>query len=138
MAGAIPSAVLDGLVEQGRKRGRLTTDDLTRALPIHAMTPDEIALVVAHLEDAGVPVEVDEALLGGRPRPIAQNAVPAARLREPAAAQAAPAPVAASPGGHHAPAASPPATAAEPMTVPLMVFALAFVVALVVWYATSA
>jgi hypothetical protein len=66
---AIPKETLDSLIALGRSRGHLTTEDLAAALPVEAMAPDEIALVVVHLEDAGIPVEIDESLLGGRLRP---------------------------------------------------------------------
>lgn len=67
MAAMIPSESLERLVALGQSRGHLTTEDLAGALPVDAMSPDEIALIVVHLEDAGVPVELDESLLTGRP-----------------------------------------------------------------------
>lgn len=64
-------AALDRLMALGRRRGHLTTGDLESELPISAMAPDEIALVIVHLEEAGIPVEVDAALLTGEHRPTA-------------------------------------------------------------------
>ncbi|NYZ15925.1 hypothetical protein HL658_25575 [Azospirillum sp. RWY-5-1] len=62
-------AAVQRLIEQGRRTGRLTTDDLSRALPIQSMDPAEIAAVVDRLDAAGIDVDVDERLTGGRPRP---------------------------------------------------------------------
>ena len=76
MTAAISSDLLARLVADGRKRGRLTVEDLAQVLPIDSMAPGEIALVVAHLEEAGVPVEVDEALLQGRPASGAARPAP--------------------------------------------------------------
>ena len=59
----IDKDVLDRLVARGRRTGHITTEDLRQALPVDAMGPDEIALVVVHLEEQGVPVELDESLL---------------------------------------------------------------------------
>lgn len=55
--------MIEHLIEIGRRRGGLSTSDLQTALPIDLMTMEEIAGIVAKLEDAGVPVEIDEALL---------------------------------------------------------------------------
>jgi hypothetical protein len=65
----IDKDVLDRLVARGRQRGHVTTDDLRQALPVGAMSADEIALVVVHLEDQGVPVELDESLTAPHPGP---------------------------------------------------------------------
>lgn len=62
-------AAVHGLIDQGRRTGRLTTEDLSRALPIQSMSPAEIAGVVDRLDAAGIDVDVDERLTGGRPRP---------------------------------------------------------------------
>ncbi|KAA2242226.1 RNA polymerase sigma factor region1.1 domain-containing protein [Salinarimonas soli] len=64
-------AALERLMALGRRRGHLTTGDLEAELPVNAMDPDEIALVIVHLEEAGIPVEVDAALLTGGARPAA-------------------------------------------------------------------
>jgi Sigma-70 factor, region 1.1 len=48
------------LIRIGRERGALTIDDLRTALPVELMTPEELADAVMRLEDAGVPVELDE------------------------------------------------------------------------------
>lgn len=60
---------LDRLLALGRRQGHLTTEDLRRALPIASMEADEIALVVVHLEEAGVNVELDDSLLAGSADP---------------------------------------------------------------------
>lgn len=72
MAG-FDKAALDRLMALGRRRGHLTTGDLESELPVATMAPDEIALVIVHLEEAGIPVEVDAALLTGDARPTAPS-----------------------------------------------------------------
>lgn len=66
---ATHDAAVQRLIEQGRRTGRLTTEDLSRALPIQSMSAAEIAGVVDRLDAAGIDVDVDERLTGGRPRP---------------------------------------------------------------------
>ena len=68
MSAIVPKESLEHLVVLGRSRGHLTTDDLARTLPVHTMEPDDIALVVVHLEDAGVSAELDESLLASNPQ----------------------------------------------------------------------
>jgi hypothetical protein len=51
------------LVALGRRKGHLTNQDLEAALPVDIMSPEDIALVVVHLEEAGVSVDLDETLL---------------------------------------------------------------------------
>ena len=58
----IDSGTLARLVALGRAKGHLTSQDLEKALPVETMGADDIALVVVHLEDAGVPVELDPRL----------------------------------------------------------------------------
>jgi hypothetical protein len=70
MAG-FDKAALERLMALGRRRGHLTTGDLESELPVGGMEPDEIALVIVHLEEAGIPVDVDAALLAGERRPAA-------------------------------------------------------------------
>ncbi len=66
MDSGIDRATLDRLVALGRGSGTLTVQDLKQHLPTENMSADEIALVVAHLEDAGISVELDDNLLAGR------------------------------------------------------------------------
>jgi hypothetical protein len=66
---AISKDALNNLLSVGRRQGHLTTTDLTAALPISAMSPDEIATIVVQLEESGIPVELDEGLLRGRGKP---------------------------------------------------------------------
>lgn len=110
-------AALDRLMALGRRRGHLTTGDLESELPIAAMAPDEIALVIVHLEEAGIPVEVDAALLAGesRPTPPGEGGIilPARPADLPPAAPAplvgSGAPAAPSAPDDHGQAAAPPA-----------------------------
>lgn len=67
---AIGKDSLDRLLARGRERGQVTTEDLRRELPVEAMSPEDIAVVVVHLEERGVAVELEESLLartGGSP-----------------------------------------------------------------------
>lgn len=59
----IDSDTLARLVALGRRKGHLTNQDLEAALPVDIMSPEDIALVVVHLEEAGVSVDLDETLL---------------------------------------------------------------------------
>jgi sigma-70-like protein len=51
------------LLRLGKEQGGLTAHDLERVLPIDRMSMDELSDVLARLEDAGIPVEIDPALL---------------------------------------------------------------------------
>lgn len=62
----IDSSTLSRLVALGRAKGHLTNQDLAEALPVSTMSPSDIALVVVHLEEAGIAVELDDDLLTGR------------------------------------------------------------------------
>jgi hypothetical protein len=53
-------------MEMGRQRGGLDIDDIRRALPVDAMSIEELADVLARLEEAGIPVEIDSVLLTPR------------------------------------------------------------------------
>jgi hypothetical protein len=68
MHSGINRATLDRLVALGRSRGMLTVQDLKDHLPVEDLSADTIALVVAHLEDAGIAVELDDNLLSGQGR----------------------------------------------------------------------
>jgi Sigma-70 factor, region 1.1 len=74
----VVTANLDRIVEMGRRRGGLTVEDLSKHLPIETLSPTELAEVLATIENAGVTVEIDPALLRGRPRAV--NDVPGAQL----------------------------------------------------------
>lgn len=63
----IDSDTLARLITVGRQKGHLTNLDLETVLPVETMSAEDIALVVVHLEDAGVPVELDETLLAPAP-----------------------------------------------------------------------
>jgi hypothetical protein len=69
----IDSSTLSRLVALGRAKGHLTNQDLAEALPVSAMSPSDIALVVVHLEEAGIAVELDEDLLAGGPPDTART-----------------------------------------------------------------
>lgn len=70
MQPAFDSRILDRMISQGRERGCLTTEDLRAGLPVDAMSAEEIALVVVQLEEAGIPVELEESLLSANPRAV--------------------------------------------------------------------
>jgi hypothetical protein len=113
MQPAVDQDTLARLLAHGRAQGHLTTEDLRRALPVEAMQAEDLALVVAHLEDEGVPVELDESLFLGGP---AHDAAPPRgfELSGPPRDAAAPAPpLRAGPSGTDA-TASPAAEPAPP------------------------
>jgi len=70
MQQALDSNTLDRLISLGRKQGQLTIQDLETNLPIHSMSTDEIALIVVHLEEAGVPVELDDSHVTPNAKPL--------------------------------------------------------------------
>ena len=70
MQQALDSNTLDRLISLGREQGQLTTRDLETNLPIDSMSAEDIALIVVHLEEAGVPVELDESLLTPNAKPL--------------------------------------------------------------------
>jgi hypothetical protein len=59
----ISTTAVDRLMQLGRQRGGLEIDDIRQALPIDTMTIEELADVVARLEEAGISVEIDAGLL---------------------------------------------------------------------------
>ncbi len=63
MQPAIDRSSLERLVALGRQKGGLTNQDLAQALPVNDMSAEDIALVVVHLEESGIPVELDESLM---------------------------------------------------------------------------
>jgi hypothetical protein len=71
MQQALDSNTLDRLIALGRQQGQLTTLDLETNLPIHSMSAEDIALIVVHLEEAGVPVELEDSLMVPSPKPAA-------------------------------------------------------------------
>jgi hypothetical protein len=70
MQPALDSTTLDRLISLGRERGHLTTEDLRASLPIESMSAEDIALIVVHLEETGVPVELEDSLLSPDSRPM--------------------------------------------------------------------
>ena len=64
----IEAAAIDRLKQEGLRRGGLTLEDIQRLLPLDVMTTEELAAVLMQLEDAGVTVDVDPALLASRGR----------------------------------------------------------------------
>jgi hypothetical protein len=78
MQPALDSNTLDRLIALGRKKGYLTNQDLEANLPIDSMSPEEIALIVVHLEETGVPVELEDSLISANPKP----SLPPARTAE--------------------------------------------------------
>jgi len=68
MQPALDNTLMDRLIVLGRKQGHLTNQDLQANLPVDAMSAEEIALVVVHLEENGVPVELDASLSVPNPK----------------------------------------------------------------------
>ncbi len=67
MQPAFDNTTMDRLIALGREQGRLTNRDLQANLPIDAMSAEDIALIVVHLEETGVPVELDDSLTAPNP-----------------------------------------------------------------------
>jgi Sigma-70 factor, region 1.1 len=67
----ISTTAVDRLMQLGRRRGGLEIDDIRQALPIDAMTIEELADVMARLEEAGISVEIDAGLLSPHHRKTA-------------------------------------------------------------------
>ncbi|GEP07308.1 RNA polymerase sigma factor region1.1 domain-containing protein [Methylobacterium oxalidis] len=67
---------LDRLIALGRGSGRISVDELRTHLPIASLSPEDIALLVLELEEAGVEVDLD-ALLAA-PGQAASDIPPAA------------------------------------------------------------
>jgi hypothetical protein len=67
----ISTTAVDRLMQLGRRRGGLEIDDIRQALPIDTMTIEELADVMARLEEAGISVEIDAGLLSPHHRKTA-------------------------------------------------------------------
>ena len=67
----ISTAEVDRLIQLGRRQGGLEIEDIRQALPIDTMTIEELADVVVRLEEAGISVEIDAALLTPRHQKMA-------------------------------------------------------------------
>ena len=75
MQQALDRNTLDRLITLGRRQGQLTTEDLRASLPIESMSAEEIALIVVHLEESGIAVELEDSLMTPGPRPAAPATV---------------------------------------------------------------
>jgi hypothetical protein len=71
----IPATTLDLLIRMGRARGGLAVDELRQVAPVDAMTAEELADVLTRLEEAGISIEIDAALLAPRHRKAAMHEV---------------------------------------------------------------
>ena len=59
----ISTTAVDHLMQLGRRRGGLHIDDIRQVLPVDTMTIEELADVVARLEEAGIAFEIDAGML---------------------------------------------------------------------------
>jgi hypothetical protein len=69
----IPATTFDLLIRMGRARGGLEVDEIRQVLPVDAMTAEELADVLTRLEEAGISIEIDAALLAPRHRKTAMH-----------------------------------------------------------------
>ena len=77
----ISTTAVDRLIQLGRRRGGLVIDDIGQALPVDTMSTEELADVLARLEEAGISVEIDPALLTPHHRKVVLHEVkPAAEV----------------------------------------------------------
>lgn len=70
---------LDRLVEIGRQHRSLTIEDVRRHFPLAELSSEELAKLLARLEDAGVTIDIDPALLadrGRKPRAVVGQSLP--------------------------------------------------------------
>ena len=69
------------LLDRARRFGGLTTQDIMEVFPVQTMSANELAMLVLRLEDAGVPLELEDELIGGsRRREPTAPAAPAINL----------------------------------------------------------
>ncbi|RDI62659.1 RNA polymerase sigma factor region1.1 domain-containing protein [Microvirga subterranea] len=80
MQPAIDQNTLESLIALGRQKGSLTNRDLEAALPTGAMSVEDIALVVLQLEEAGVPIDLDEDLLSRSQGAVASRPLQSAEI----------------------------------------------------------
>ena len=69
----IDERTLEELIKIGRTNGRITTEDVRRVVPIGLVPLEEIASLILQLEEAGIELDLDPALLRpgpGRPVPL--------------------------------------------------------------------
>lgn len=71
-------AALDELVSLARQRGGISMEDVRKALPIDSMTVEDIARIVARLDEAGFDLEIDPGLRS--PEGQTTSYAPAAKL----------------------------------------------------------
>ena len=64
----VSTTAFDRRMQRGRAQGGLNADDKRQALPVDTMTAAELADVRERLEDAGLSIEIDAALLAPRHR----------------------------------------------------------------------
>src|SRR4051812_33049221 len=63
MAAGIDKDIIQRLIDLGKQKGQLSPQDLLARLPVDSMSAEDIALMVLEIEEAGVPVELEETLL---------------------------------------------------------------------------
>src|SRR5215217_1395519 len=72
---------LQDLIELGRTKGRLSTEDLQEVMPVSAMSVEDLATVILRLERAGIDIDIDPDLLQPQPgaargRPVLVQNIP--------------------------------------------------------------
>lgn len=70
MAMAWESTGYERLKAIGQRHGRITTGDVARTLPMASLSAGDLTAILERLEDDGIEVEVDAALLMPRQTPI--------------------------------------------------------------------
>jgi hypothetical protein len=64
------------LIDRARQRGSISMEDLQKALPLDRMTAEDIAHVLARLDEAGFDLEIDPDLLLPASKTAPQDAAP--------------------------------------------------------------
>jgi hypothetical protein len=72
-------AALTNIIGLARQRGSVTMEDLRKALPVNSMTEEELAHVLARLDEAGFDVEINPTLVLAGDKKAVQYPAPGAK-----------------------------------------------------------
>jgi hypothetical protein len=62
----MPASTYERLLQMGKQQGGLTTDELQRVLDLERLSMDEVSEMLLSLEDTGVSVDLEPAILWPR------------------------------------------------------------------------
>jgi hypothetical protein len=78
----MPDSTYERLLQLGKQQGGLTTDDLQRVLDLERLSLDQVSEMLLRLEDAGVSVDIEPAILKPRSGSAGTNQQPDISLLE--------------------------------------------------------